>query len=108
MSIQDVLGEIQRDTKRIFPDARLIILEELSFYLKVRIVLGENIFIEIRINIKGKRVSYVLVERNKRIAGFDNLGGWHVHPCRNPDRHKKISAANIHTALKYFKECIEE
>ena len=102
---EEALEDIKREAKRIFPDARLVVLEELPFYLKVRILLNDDVFIEIRINERNKRKSYALVKHEKRITGFDNLGGWHMHPCRNSSAHRKIAAPFLREVFNYFEQC---
>lgn len=108
MSLEKFLGEIKIEIERIFPDASLVILEELPFYLKVRIKIDEAIFVEIRINERNGRQSYVLVKNGKRRAGFDNLGGWHLHPWGDPERHKRARPPSLRTVLRYFAEVLSK
>lgn len=108
MRIEEAREEIKREQKRIFPDARLVILEEFHRYSKVRLIISDVIFIEIRINYGNQRKSFVLVKNGKRIAGFDNLGGWHMHPCGRADAHKKISRPFSHLVFNYFVKCLKK
>lgn len=106
MSIQEFLGAVRRAAERFFPGAQVIVLEELPFYLKARISLGEEEFIEIRINTRSKRISYALIQRGMRTAGFDNLGGWHYHPRENPGDHIRTAAPSLKKVLAYLKKCL--
>ena len=90
--IEDFLQDVVVGQKRFFPEAHLVILERIPFYVKARITRNNMRFIEIRLNSRNKKQSFTLVESGKRIAGFDNLNGWHLHPFGNPDSHKKVSA----------------
>ena len=104
---QDIfLRQIIAEQTRFFPGARLAIMERLPFYLKVRIGISKNQFIEIRANSRNRRQSFVLVDDGKRIAGFDNLNGWHAHPFENPSAHHKISPPSLLKIFRYFRENI--
>lgn len=104
MNLQALVSEIRNEARRIFPDAHFLSIEDLPFYNKTRIMLAENLFIEIRINSRNLRTSYALVRNQKRIAGFDNLGAWHLHPFENPDAHRKISPPSPRKVFTYFQK----
>ena len=106
MSTQKFLQEVRHGAVRFFPGAQVIVLQELPFYLKVRILIAEKEFIEIRINTRSNRRSYALIQKRIRIAGFDNLGGWHQHPRENPEDHISISSPSLKKVLAYFKTCL--
>ena len=107
MNLQEFTDEIRKEAARIFPDARFIVLEDFPFYHKVRIVLDDNLVAEVRINSMNERISYALVRDAKRIAGFDNLGTWHIHPFEHPDAHRKIPAPTPQKVFKYFAKAIK-
>lgn len=92
---------------RFWKEAQFIILEELPFYLKVRIVIKENIFIEVRNNVRNTKTSYSLIKNGNRIAGFDNLDGWHLHPIEDPKLHKKIKEPSLTAVFQYFKNAVQ-
>lgn len=96
------LAELQRQQKRFFAEAHIVYLEELSFYIKARIILSERSFIEIRFNARNGRKSYALVRKGKRVAGFDNLGSWHMHLFGKPETHKRIAEPSLADAFQYF------
>lgn len=106
MNPDKLYREMGRWSERIFPGARLIILEQFPHYLKIRLMLDDTTFIEVCLNVKSNHRSYVLVKDMERIAGFDNLGGWHIHPYHDPDNHRKIKKTSIFKALDYFKKCL--
>jgi hypothetical protein len=106
VSTKGFLDEVVRQQGRFFPDARTEIRERLPFYLKVRVVIDEYCFVEVRANFRSGGRSYVLVQSGKRIAGFDNLGGWHMHPVEVPGAHKRVRAPSLERAFEYFKSCV--
>ena len=108
MSIEKFRREIDREKERMFTNAQFFILEDLPFYLKIRIVLDGETFMEVRMNSRNGRESFVLVRRNKRIAGFDNLGGWHLHPCGNANTHRKINRPSVRFAFEYLADCYQK
>ncbi len=104
MNLERLVHEIHSEAVRVWRDARFLILEDLPFYRKLRILLAENLFVEIRVNARNNRISYALVRSGKRIAGFDNLGAWHLHPFGNPDSHRKVPAPTPKKVFAYFKD----
>ena len=106
MSTHGFLQEVRHGSERFFPGARVIVLQELPFYLKARILITEEEFIEIRINTRSNRRSYAFIKKERRIAGFDNLGGWHYHPRANPEDHISISSPSFKKVFTYFKKCL--
>ncbi|MEK7542029.1 MAG: hypothetical protein AAB533_04225 [Patescibacteria group bacterium] len=99
---KEFLAEMQKQRQRFFPEAPVIYLEELSFYVKTRIILSEDSFVEVRFNAHNARKSYALVRDGKRVAGFDNLGGWHIHPFGKPHTHRRISEPPLAHVFEYF------
>lgn len=99
---KEFLTEMQKQRQRFFPEAPVIYLEELSFYVKARIILSENSFIECRFNAHNGKRGYTLVRDGKRIAGFDNLGGWHIHPFGKSDAHRRIREPSLADVFEYF------
>lgn len=103
MNLEALVDEIRNEARRIFPGAHFLGVEALPFYNKTRIVLAENLFIEIRINSRNRRRSYALIHNQKRISGFDNLDTWHLHPFEDPDTHHKIAPPSPQKVFIYFK-----
>lgn len=102
MEVRQFLKSIEGQRHRFFPEARFIVVEELPFYIKARVIIADNLFIEVRYNAKNNRRSYVLVKNKKRVAGFDNLMQWHMHQKRKPLEHKKITEPSVEWVFKYF------
>jgi hypothetical protein len=54
------------------------------------------------------RTDFALIKNGKRIFGCDNLGGWHIHPLRNPDEHESCKEPEIEDIFKKVKNIIDE
>lgn len=67
VTIEQLLKNVEIETLRFFPEAHVVILDQLPFYLKIRIILSEKLFIEIRSNTRNRRQSYALVKNGERI-----------------------------------------
>lgn len=106
--IEKLLRDIEKQRKRFFPEAPLLVLEYLPFYVKVRIKLKQELCIEVRNNAKNERYSYVLVKDRKRIAGFDNLGGWHWHPVENPNLHRMVPKPSLLEVFECFSDIVRK
>lgn len=96
------LAELHKEHKRFFPEAPIVYLEELPVYIKVRIVVRRGLFIELRFNARNQKRSYALVRGGKRIAGFDNMDSWHIHPFGNPETHKRVAEPSLADTFHYF------
>ena len=73
--------------KKQFPDAEISINERRSAILEIRIFFTSEVFMELYVNgITGKK-SFALVEKGKRIWGYDNYRYWHHHPIEKPKNH---------------------
>lgn len=99
---KDFLAELRRQQERFFSEAHIVYLEESPFYIKARIVLDERSFIELRFNPHNQKKSYALVRDGERIAGFDNLDSWHIHPFGRSKSHKRISEPSLADVFQYF------
>jgi hypothetical protein len=105
---EKLLQNIKKQHELFFPDTEFVVLERFPFYVKIRIIFEWNLFMEIRYNTKGKRWSYVLIRDGKRVAGFDNLSGWHMHPKENPLMHRKIASPTLEQVFRYFSHLVAE
>jgi len=108
MNPEKFLAEIRKQQMRFFPEARFVVMEELSFYAKIRLVIKEELFIEVRCNFRSLGQSYVLVKQKERIAGFDNLSGWHFHPPGKADTHQKIRKPSLEEIFEKFHKLVFE
>jgi hypothetical protein len=80
---------------KYFPQSNLRIINERMNFLKMRIFFREELFLDIYYNSMNDRTDFALIEHGKGIFGCDNLGGWHIHPFNNPDRHESCKEPEI-------------
>lgn len=85
--IEEFLLELDRVSTELFTGAEINIIYERIDKASVRIILNPRLFIDIYVNTDTDRYDFSLIKGNKRIFGYDNLGGWHCHPVNNPERH---------------------
>lgn len=57
--------------------------------LRARLLMNEDIFIDIYFNSTTKTISYTVVRRGERIFGIDRdrIRGWHKHEIGRPETH---------------------
>jgi hypothetical protein len=55
--------------------------------VNLRIDLAAGGFIDTFYNEQTGTTAYALIQKNRRVFGADNTGGWHVHPFRDPQLH---------------------
>jgi hypothetical protein len=94
--------------KKQFPDAEISINERRSAILEIRIFFTSEVFMESYVNgITGKK-SFALVEKGKRIWGYDNyryfIGIGITTQLKSP---KIIYRATSHHSKRLWMRCIE-
>ncbi len=67
------------------------------FILKGRIILKNDLYLQVYYNEKTGTTAYALIKNKSRIWGidFDNLRGWHLHPIDDPNSHQEIPPKSI-------------
>lgn len=91
-----------------FPDANIKIREYGRFRIKLRLSLSVDFFFEVFYSPQTDKVSFTLINDEKRIFGIDNLGGWHRHPLDNPSTHVDIPEPNLKKIFGLMQNAIEE
>ncbi len=59
--------------------------------INVRIDVVSGGFIDAFYNEETDTTAYTWIQRNRRVFGADNTGGWHPHPFHAPERHFALS-----------------
>lgn len=85
--IEDFLRELDLLVNELLPDSNTDIIYERVDKASIRITIKPLLFIDVYANTETDRYDFSLIKGNKRIFGYDNLGGWHCHPVNNPERH---------------------
>jgi hypothetical protein len=71
--LEEFLKEVRLNKDRLFPTSKLMIIRERMNFLKLRLELKENVFIDIYFNAENGRKDFALISGGKRIFGYDNL-----------------------------------
>lgn len=87
---------------KYFKNKIIEIIDRFDFYLKLKIIISDKIFISVRYNQKTERKDFALIKNNQRIIGFDNLGGWHKHPFKKSDSHIFCDEPSMEEILREF------
>ncbi len=76
---------------------------------KARLVISENIFIQVYRNDKFLTTSFTLILNRKRIYGRDELKGkWHKHPLEKPELHNSSAEGQKEVNLLQFWQEVEK
>ena len=85
--LEEFLKEVRLNKDRLLPTSKLMIIRERMNFLKLRLELDENVFLDIYFNAENGRKDFALISGGKRIFGYDNLKEWHQHPFDHPENH---------------------
>ncbi|MBI4379361.1 MAG: hypothetical protein HY578_09725 [Nitrospinae bacterium] len=98
--IEDFLKELISLQHELLSGYRIDIVYKRIDKISLRIPIISTLFIDIYANTDTKRYDFSLIKDNKRIFGYDNLGGWHYHPLNKPDNHIKCKKPSLRHILK--------
>ncbi len=79
-SVEDILQELSRLKYELLPESEIEIVYKRIDRVSIRVILSPILLIDIYANVKNGRYDFSLIKDDKRIFGYDNLGGWHRHP----------------------------
>ncbi len=85
--LDEFLRQIEEETTRHWPGCHVQVLERRLNFLKIRLPVGEELFIAIYFNAMNNRRSFSLIARGQRILGYDQVKTWHRHPVEAPEEH---------------------
>lgn len=78
--------------------------QQIKNRVHLRLYVKKN-FVDVYYNEEKKVISYAYIEKGKRIFGANNMKiGWHIHPFKNEDTHKKTKTISIKQFLKLLKK----
>jgi hypothetical protein len=75
------------------------LVERTLVAIKLRVDLSSGRFIDVFFNCRNGRTDLSVVEGERRIFGYDNLGGWHRHPVNAPDDHEPCDVPSLEQFL---------
>jgi len=99
-NIEDFLKELYSLHHELLSGYRIDIVYKRIDKISLRISITATFFIDIYANTDTKRYDFSLIKDNKRIFGYDNLGGWHYHPLDKPDVHIECKKPSLRHILK--------
>jgi len=101
--IKTVVSEIE-ETSLIFPFIKRVVrIDETENTVKYRLIIEEDLFVQVYINVENDTVGFVLINKGQRIYGRDAIDGrWHRHTFEDPLGHDFSSAGRKKVNLKEF------
>lgn len=110
--IDDFLHELQGLKDALLPATEIETIYKRIDKISLRIIVTPVIFIDIYANTETGRYDFTLVKNNKknnkRVFGYDNLGGWHCHPLNNPEDHVSCNEPLLRQVLQEIADLIKE
>lgn len=101
-SILKEVAEVQSSSCLI---AQMEILEHEKTFLKVRLFLKEELYVQIYRNDEYNTTNFVLILYDERIYARDEIrGSWHRHPENNPHLHDTTQKGKSSVNFKEFFE----
>ena len=107
--IEKVISEIE-ETSLVFPFVkRLVRVDETANTVKYRLVIEEDLFVQVYVNVENETVGYVLINKGQRIYGRDAIEGrWHRHTFEDPLGHDFSVKGSKKVNLKQFLAEVQE
>lgn len=82
---------------------RLVILNQGSRYIKFRLYIKRELFLQVNRNEAAELTNMVLLNHFKRIFARDKYkGNWHRHPISDPDEHNHSEEGSRQITLNEF------
>ena len=107
VNIEDFIQELSILRQELLAASKIEIAYKRIDKVSLRIIIKPAIFIDIYANIETTRYDFSLIKDNKRIFGYDNLGGWHYHPLNKLDEHVKCKEPSLKFVLKEMSAVIK-
>jgi hypothetical protein len=101
--IKKVVSEIE-EAALSFPFVkRLVKTDETVHTVKYRLLIDEELFVQVYVNVENNTVGFVLVSSGQRIYGRDAIEGkWHRHTFEDPLGHDFSVEGKKQVTLKDF------
>ena len=107
--LSELWQEAQEALKTAWFISSLEETERTDTTLSFRLIIREDLFVQVFSGEKSKSLYMALIEGRRRIYGIDREGNeWHVHPFEDADRHKPLAQGLEPKPLLTFLARIEE
>ncbi len=89
---------------------QLIEVDSTDNIISLKLLIDNELFIQIYGNTKKEKLNMALVFKNRRLYGYDSEGGrYHCHPINAPDEHifvdeKKSIEEFVQESMKFLEE----
>jgi hypothetical protein len=93
---------------RFFPNAEISNLNRRINAIKLRMQITDEIFIDIYFNSDSERLDFTTIKGDRRVFGYDNAGGWHCHPVKDPNRHDPCPGPTLEEIFQQTAQVIRE
>lgn len=101
--IKKVISEIEKTSLKFPFIKKLVKIDETKHTVKYRLVIEEDLFVQVYINIENDTFGFVLINKGQRIYGRDAVEGkWHRHTFENPFGHDFSAAGSKKVNLQEF------
>ena len=108
MDLSEFEGHLWQLKDRFFPNAGISNLNRRINAIKLRMQIAERIFIDIYFNSDSGRLDFTTIKGDHRVFGYDNAGGWHRHPVKDPDRHEPCPESTLEEIFQQTARVIRE
>lgn len=108
VTVKEFIEQLKLSLTRVIPPFPLKVVELNPHRFKGRITLASGRNVDIFYGCKKGRIDFALIDKNERIWGIDNLGGWHLHPLWNEKEHIKVEYTSVEQIVRELKAVIEK
>jgi hypothetical protein len=84
----------------VLPASRVYVVHRTLVAIKLRVALSSLRFVDVFYNANNGRTDLSVVEGDRRIFGYDNLGSWHKHPANQPERYDPCAEPKLEEFLR--------
>ena len=107
--IKKVISKIEEASLVFTFIKRFVRMDETEHTVKFRLVIEEDLFVQVYNNVENNTVGYVLVNKGQRIYGRDAIEGkWHRHTFEDPLGHDFSAEGSKKVRLKEFLMEVQE
>ena len=107
--LSELWQEAQEALEKVWFVSALGKMERTDVTLSFRLIIRDDLFVQVFSGEKSQSLYMALVEGRRRIYGIDREGTeWHIHPFENADHHEPLSQGLEPKPILTFLAQIEE
>ncbi|MCK4393927.1 hypothetical protein KAX17_13575 [Candidatus Bipolaricaulota bacterium] len=108
MDLSEFEKQLSQLKDRFFPSAEIRNLSRRLNAIKLRLHITDEVFIDVYFNTDSGRLDFTTIKGERRVFGYDNAGGWHYHPVKDPNRHDSCSGPTLEEIFQQTARVIQE